>query len=756
MIGQPVLRREDRRFLMGPRTIRQDVPHRVRAVHGRRAEPARARADRARSTSTGRRRLPGVIGAFRLADLPELRGALPPPVVPAVPVKPYRQSALADGVARFAGEPVVAVVADRSLSRPPTPRPRSASTYEPLPAAIDPVRAADDPGARSSTPTGAPTSPPPSASRPAIWTRPCGARAVVVTRRIRCGRLTALPMEPRAVRRALGCRHREPAPLVEHADAVRACASASPRRWALEPRRRARDGARRRRRVRHQGPGLSRRSSIVATLARRLGRPVRWTDTRQDSFVSTTHAGDQLHDVTLALGRRRRDPRARRRFPDRRRGLPSARRRGCQCHRHAPRRPLSRPRVPLPRARRRHPQGAVRAVPRRRAAAGHVRRRAHPRHRRARARSRSRRGSPPQPDPRRGDAVPAQPSLPRRRADGPRLRRLPEASRRPRSIAAGHADVPRATAGGATRGAPHRPRRRRLQRGHRRSGRTKARRSRVEESGRVRVTVGAPEPGPGPRDGAGPGLRRAARRLRSGRSTSRPATPRASRSSLGTYASRIAVIVGNAVALAADAVRERVAARGRARAGVRRRGRRGHRTGARTSRALRGPRPAPGRGRSRSPVGPTSCASSASPASPPRATSARRASRGRPASTWPRWRWTPPPGASTCSPTTPCTTPATRSTRSIVEGQTHGGAVQGIGAALSEAIVYDDAGPAPHREPDGVRDPARRRRAADRRGQRGFAVAAEPAARSRARAKARRCPGRRRSRTRWPTRSVSS
>jgi carbon-monoxide dehydrogenase large subunit len=40
---------------------------------------------------------------------------------------------------------------------------------------------------------------------------------------------------------------------------------------------------------------------IVAALARRLGRPVRWTDTRQESFVSTTHAGDQIHDVTLAL-----------------------------------------------------------------------------------------------------------------------------------------------------------------------------------------------------------------------------------------------------------------------------------------------------------------------------------------------------------------------------------------------------------------------------------------------------------------------
>jgi carbon-monoxide dehydrogenase large subunit len=42
---------------------------------------------------------------------------------------------------------------------------------------------------------------------------------------------------------------------------------------------------------------------IVAALARRLGTPVRWTDTRRESFVSTTHAGDQLHTATLALDR---------------------------------------------------------------------------------------------------------------------------------------------------------------------------------------------------------------------------------------------------------------------------------------------------------------------------------------------------------------------------------------------------------------------------------------------------------------------
>jgi carbon-monoxide dehydrogenase large subunit len=42
---------------------------------------------------------------------------------------------------------------------------------------------------------------------------------------------------------------------------------------------------------------------IVAALARRLGAAVRWTDTRRDSFVSTAHAGDQIHTATLALDR---------------------------------------------------------------------------------------------------------------------------------------------------------------------------------------------------------------------------------------------------------------------------------------------------------------------------------------------------------------------------------------------------------------------------------------------------------------------
>jgi len=141
-IGHPVARREDARFLAGRGRYVTDLPLGdalamvvVRSPH--------AHASIASIALAEARRMPGVIGAYQLTDLPELRGALPPPVVPAVPVKPYRQSALADGIVRFAGEPVVAIIAVdpyRATDAAATVR----VEYEPLTAAIDPLRAADD------------------------------------------------------------------------------------------------------------------------------------------------------------------------------------------------------------------------------------------------------------------------------------------------------------------------------------------------------------------------------------------------------------------------------------------------------------------------------------------------------------------------------------------------------------------------------------------------------------------------------------
>jgi aerobic carbon-monoxide dehydrogenase large subunit len=126
-----------------------------------------------------------------------------------------------------------------------------------------------------------------------------GRAHLIVTRRIRCGRLTALPMEPRAV--------------LARWDAVTASLHVwSSTQMPYDVRRRIAEAlGLESQAVRVTAPDVGGgfgtkgpvypEELIVATLARRLGRPVRWTDTRQDSFISTTHAGDQLQEITLAL-----------------------------------------------------------------------------------------------------------------------------------------------------------------------------------------------------------------------------------------------------------------------------------------------------------------------------------------------------------------------------------------------------------------------------------------------------------------------
>lgn len=296
LIGRSVLRREDPRFITGRGRYVSDLPIdgalSVVVVRSPHAHAAVGRIDAAEALH-----LPGVIGVFGLADLPELRGALPPPVVPAVAVRPYRQSALADGVVRFAGEPVVAVVATdpyRATDAAAAVR----VDYTPLPAVTDPAAALDDtaplvhPGWQTNV-----------AATVALETGDLEAALrpahLVVRRRLRCGRVTALPLETRAVaarwdaltarldvwsstQMPYGVRQRVADALGLEPQAV--CVVAPDVGGGFGT----------------KGPVYP-EEVIVAALARRLGRPVRWTDTRQESFLSTTHAGDQLHDVTLAL-----------------------------------------------------------------------------------------------------------------------------------------------------------------------------------------------------------------------------------------------------------------------------------------------------------------------------------------------------------------------------------------------------------------------------------------------------------------------
>ncbi|MBI2493140.1 MAG: xanthine dehydrogenase family protein [Candidatus Rokubacteria bacterium] len=293
-----VRRREDARFLSGRGRYVTDLPL-APALHAAIVRSPHAHARILGVDARAARGWPGVHGVFVLGDLPELRGALPPPVVPAQPVKPYRQSALADGVARFAGEPVAVVLASDPY-RASDAAEAVRVEYEALPAVLDPARAVapDAPCVHAAWETNV-------AAAVALETGDVdGALAnapIVVTRRFRCGRVTALPLEPRAVAarwdaatRSLHVwsstqmphvvRQRVAEALGLPLDAVRVVAPDVGGGFGTK------------------GPVYP-EDLIVAALARRLGAAVRWTDTRRESFVSTAHAGDQVHTATLALDR---------------------------------------------------------------------------------------------------------------------------------------------------------------------------------------------------------------------------------------------------------------------------------------------------------------------------------------------------------------------------------------------------------------------------------------------------------------------
>jgi CO/xanthine dehydrogenase Mo-binding subunit len=298
MIGTSIKRKEDGRFLTGRGRYVDDlrVPDAlhlaiVRGVH------AHARIV---SIDTARARdVEGVAGAFTLDDLPELQGALPPPPVAAVSLPPYRQSALADGVVRFAGEPVAAVVATSPYAAADGAAALSVE-YEPLAASIDPQRAAD-PGAPLVHAEWATNV----AATVALGFGDTDAALrdadLVVTRRFSFARMSAAPMEPRAVVArwdpVTGTLHLWSTAQIPYVVAQRV---AETLRVPLDA-------------VRVTAPDVGGgfgckgpvypEEVIAATLARRLGRPVRWTETRGESFVSTTHASSQIHEATLALRR---------------------------------------------------------------------------------------------------------------------------------------------------------------------------------------------------------------------------------------------------------------------------------------------------------------------------------------------------------------------------------------------------------------------------------------------------------------------
>src|SRR5262249_4301138 len=240
--------------------------------------------------------LDGVVDVVTAASLPPgIR--IPMRMFMRAELEPYLQPPLAEGVARYAGEPVAVVLAD-SRYRAEDAAELVSVDYEPLGAVVDPAGALQE----GATPLHVQTGTNPAASFliekgdvDAVF----AAADVVVEETIRCGRHAAVPLETRGLLAEL-----EPlsGDLVVYGAAkvvhVNRRILARLLRWPEE-------------RIRLVEPcvggGFGARGGcypgdfLIPYGGIRVGRPVRWIEDRAEHLRSANHSREQVHEIAIAL-----------------------------------------------------------------------------------------------------------------------------------------------------------------------------------------------------------------------------------------------------------------------------------------------------------------------------------------------------------------------------------------------------------------------------------------------------------------------
>jgi carbon-monoxide dehydrogenase large subunit len=294
-IGLSVKRREDRRLLTGRGHYVDDVrlPHLCHAAIVR-SPHAHARivgVDARRATA-----LPGVLAVLTIADLPECAAAVPS-LVTSPRFRPYVQPAIAGPKVRHAGEAVAVVVADDVY--------RAADAAEVLDVryavlrAVATVEAALAKGAARVFDEWPDNVAGPSAGAVGDVTRGFAQAHVVVEARLSVPRVAAMPIEPRGVvaqpdapdgRLTVWASTQMPF-------AVRAAVAAALDLAEEQVRVIAPD----------VGGGFGAKGHVypedvlIPAVARRLGRAVKWIETRREHFLATAPDRDQHHQLRLGV-----------------------------------------------------------------------------------------------------------------------------------------------------------------------------------------------------------------------------------------------------------------------------------------------------------------------------------------------------------------------------------------------------------------------------------------------------------------------
>jgi aerobic carbon-monoxide dehydrogenase large subunit len=287
--GQPLLRLEDEPLLRGAAEFVDDV-HRPELLHAVFVRSPVAHARLRRLELGTARAVRGVASVFGAADV-----ALPPLVSPCETPQAYAPARplLADDVVRFVGEPVAVVVGD---SRYAAEDGAEAVELEldPLEPLVDPLRAL------------APGAPPVHDGRPNVYAEnrvesgdleaAFAAAAAVVEADLRHGRSAAVPLEPRGV-------VAEP----DGDGVVVRATTQGPHKLRLAVAETLGLGPHQVRIVcTSVGGGFGQKAHVhpeelvVAWLALRLRRPVKWVEDRSENLIAAGHARDQRLRVRAA------------------------------------------------------------------------------------------------------------------------------------------------------------------------------------------------------------------------------------------------------------------------------------------------------------------------------------------------------------------------------------------------------------------------------------------------------------------------
>src|SRR6185503_15502626 len=241
---------------------------------------------------------PGVVAVLTIADLPECTAAVPP-LVATPKFRAYAQPAIAGPKVRHAGEAVAVVVADDAYGAADAADAVEVR-YETLPAAAT-VEAALAPGAARVFDEWPDNVAGPSTGTVGDVTRGFAQAHAIVEARLTVPRIAAMPIEPRGIVALpdapdgrLTVWTSTQVPFAVRAAIAAALGLAEEQVRVIAP---------------DVGGGFGAKGHVypeevlIAAVARRLGRSVKWIEMRREHFLATAPDRDQRHQARLGVAR---------------------------------------------------------------------------------------------------------------------------------------------------------------------------------------------------------------------------------------------------------------------------------------------------------------------------------------------------------------------------------------------------------------------------------------------------------------------